>query len=479
MLGRITLSALLLLAITGCSAVPSGEISSVAWTDDGAVYAVRLHDGVRELVHDGTALSLECEPSAVASAGAGHLAVSVACGADGHGILDLDPRTGAADWLVRPGKTALRNVSWSHAETSSYASTVGCSRIVRFSGGGEVPIPAVMTVDDLTWRPDRNVDVDDDSSWPTCVGFADWPVVSRDGGALFLIARVTATDPASLVRFAQPVGGSTVLATGFDVVYGLAVSPDATSAVVTGQRGERRSAWLVDAATGALTDLRLAYPGAVAFSPDGRSIGVWTTARGWTVIDLPGEEGIGRWIPILVVSAALLPLVAVGAVVVARRRIRAGRSRSQAWVRTIAEFGMVAGTLPWLAMILTPVPRMSGVNLMPMVDLLQVLHAPALTAFYQVGGNLLVFAAFGFFAPWRWRLTAGQVMVFAALASVLVETLQYVLNLGRYSSIDDVLVNAAGAFVAAVVSRVVAGRFWVATRKPRRLPTADELDWTA
>lgn len=44
----------------------------------------------------------------------------------------------------------------------------------------------------------------------------------------------------------------------------------------------------------------------------------------------------------------------------------------------------------------------------------------------------------------------------AAGLSVAVEVLQYVLGLGRVSSVDDVLVNTAGAVLAALCSR----RWW-------------------
>jgi glycopeptide antibiotics resistance protein len=56
----------------------------------------------------------------------------------------------------------------------------------------------------------------------------------------------------------------------------------------------------------------------------------------------------------------------------------------------------------------------------------------------------------------------------AALGSATVETLQWVLGLGRVTSIDDVILNAMGAGLAALVSRAVVGRFW--TAKPRLAP---------
>jgi glycopeptide antibiotics resistance protein len=91
----------------------------------------------------------------------------------------------------------------------------------------------------------------------------------------------------------------------------------------------------------------------------------------------------------------------------------------------------------------------------------------------QVVGNLLVFAALGFFAPLRFPVLASvpRVLALAAGCSILVEVAQLVLRLDRVSSVDDVLLNAAGAGLAALASR----RWWRATattssRRPRSDP---------
>ena len=75
-----------------------------------------------------------------------------------------------------------------------------------------------------------------------------------------------------------------------------------------------------------------------------------------------------------------------------------------------------------------------------------------------IGGNLLVFAALGFFAPIRFAALASvpRIAMLAAGCSVLIETAQYVLQLDRVSSVDDVLLNTVGAVPAALASR----RWW-------------------
>ncbi|WP_336207447.1 VanZ family protein [Nonomuraea sp. LPB2021202275-12-8] len=134
----------------------------------------------------------------------------------------------------------------------------------------------------------------------------------------------------------------------------------------------------------------------------------------------------------------------------------------------LADVGIVVGTAPWIWMILTPANGQEGVSLVPFTDLAWVATEPWETVFVQVGGNLLVFAALGALLPvrsarWaRWT----RVAAVAATASALVETLQYVLRLGRFSSVDDVLINTLGAVLAALVTR----RWWAGRIPARTVP---------
>lgn len=118
-----------------------------------------------------------------------------------------------------------------------------------------------------------------------------------------------------------------------------------------------------------------------------------------------------------------------------------------------ADVLMVVLTLPWIVMILTPRPgNPRGYDLVPFRDLAYQFHVGILYAFVQITGNLLVFAALGAGLPVRWRIQQAAVLLIAAAASAVLETLQWVLDLGRFTSIDDVIVNAAGAFVASLLS---------------------------
>lgn len=166
-----------------------------------------------------------------------------------------------------------------------------------------------------------------------------------------------------------------------------------------------------------------------------------------------GHSWFGTNTGIVVVAVALLPIAALTVWALARRRLRRGATPGWAWRASLAEVGLVYGTVPWLVM--TMLPAAGGargqLSLVPLRDLLTM-------PIYQIVGNLLVFAALGFFAPMRFSVLASlwRVVALAAAGSVLIEITQFVLPLGRVASIDDVLLNTAGAGLAALASR----RWW-------------------
>jgi glycopeptide antibiotics resistance protein len=121
--------------------------------------------------------------------------------------------------------------------------------------------------------------------------------------------------------------------------------------------------------------------------------------------------------------------------------------------RRLGLIGTVVGTAPWVVMILIPTSAPRRINLNPVRGLEGVLFNDPLDAVIQMGGNLAVFAAFGVFAPMRRRLGPWAVTGLAALGSAVLETLQYVLDLGRVTALDDVIVNAAGALIATLLAR--------------------------
>jgi hypothetical protein len=145
-----------------------------------------------------------------------------------------------------------------------------------------------------------------------------------------------------------------------------------------------------------------------------------------------------------------LPAAALVVCALARRRTAAGTP--SAWQVSLAEVGMVYGTVPFVWLVLMPG---SGAGIVPgRLSLVPLQDLPTM-GLLGIVGNLLVFAALGFFAPMRFAALASlaRIAALAAGCSTLVETAQYVLQLDRVSSVDDVLLNTAGAAAAALASR--------------------------
>jgi hypothetical protein len=178
--------------------------------------------------------------------------------------------------------------------------------------------------------------------------------------------------------------------------------------------------------------------------------------RGW-------HDWVFTFTGVALMTVAVLPLAALAVWALACRRSVTGTTPAWAWRTSLAEVGIVYGTVPWVWMTMLPGSRAGEVpgrvSLVPLLDLLAMGRA-------QVVGNLLVFAALGFLAPLRFAALASlpRILALAAGCSVLVETAQYVLRLDRVSSVDDVLLNTAGAGLAALASR----RWWMARPPTRR-----------
>jgi glycopeptide antibiotics resistance protein len=167
---------------------------------------------------------------------------------------------------------------------------------------------------------------------------------------------------------------------------------------------------------------------------------------------MTGWDGwVGSYTGVVLITVAVVPLVVLTVWALARRRIASGSTPTSAWHTSVIEVGIVYGTVPWVWMTMLPGSRAGevtgAVSLVPLRDL-------ATMSTMQVVGNLLIFAALGFLAPLRFAALSSvlRITALAAGGSVLIETAQYVLRLDRVSSVDDVLLNATGAGLAALVS---------------------------
>jgi hypothetical protein len=157
-----------------------------------------------------------------------------------------------------------------------------------------------------------------------------------------------------------------------------------------------------------------------------------------------------------------LPLAPLAAWALTRVRVALGAAPAAARRTSWAEVGIVYGTVPWVWLTMLPGSRaghVGAVSLVPLRDL-------ATMDDVQIVGNLLILAALGFFAPIRYAALASlpRALALGLGVSTLIEVLQYALLLDRVSSVDDVLLNASGALIAAALS----SPWWA--RSPTRAP---------
>ncbi|GAA3239985.1 VanZ family protein [Dactylosporangium siamense] len=160
----------------------------------------------------------------------------------------------------------------------------------------------------------------------------------------------------------------------------------------------------------------------------------------------------GRWHGCLDTENGVLLTMLAGLPLAALMVWTLSRRRGTTWRLSLAEVGLVYGTLPLVWLTLLPGP---GAGVVPGRVSLVPLRDVVTMGSIGIGGNLLLFAALGCFAPVRFAALASvpRVLALGAACSVLVETAQFVLRLDRVSSVDDVLLNAAGAALAAAASR--------------------------
>jgi hypothetical protein len=181
---------------------------------------------------------------------------------------------------------------------------------------------------------------------------------------------------------------------------------------------------------------------------------------------MPWYLWLGPYSDVVRTAVALLPLAALAACALASFRMASGAAQAHAWRASIAEVALVHGTWPFVWITMLPGPSAGyaagSVSLVPLQDL-------ATMSTFQVVGNLFVLAALGFLAPVRYAAVAWfpRVLALAAIASILIEGAQHFLRLDRVTSVDDVLLNTAGAGLAALLSRPWWARGYASARLTR------------
>lgn len=153
-------------------------------------------------------------------------------------------------------------------------------------------------------------------------------------------------------------------------------------------------------------------------------------------------------------------VLAGGAAVFLSRKKSLGNRR--ALLSTGIDVMLVFSLLGIVLVTLWPRPwayRAASIQLVPLVDSMDILfHSVDWSVpVRNLGCNILLFIPYGFFITWRFghKRRVLFALITGAVVSVLIEAMQYVLPLGRISSVDDVLFNTLGALLGSALFAAV------------------------
>ncbi|WP_099974546.1 VanZ family protein [Lactobacillus terrae] len=100
---------------------------------------------------------------------------------------------------------------------------------------------------------------------------------------------------------------------------------------------------------------------------------------------------------------------------------------------------------------------LSYINTEPLIETFKLSHGISKVDFYyNLFGNILWFIPIGIFLPYLWskNMKFYHIVIYGALISLSIETLQFFLATG-VSDIDDVITNTIGAIVGYILYRAV------------------------
>lgn len=102
-----------------------------------------------------------------------------------------------------------------------------------------------------------------------------------------------------------------------------------------------------------------------------------------------------------------------------------------------------------------PEPRLELIPFMDIVAVLRDTDTPGAGAFINIAGNLVLLAPLGFLLPlfWSYFGSARRTILLAAGMSLSIELIQLIA--GGVTSVDDLILNTAGALVGFVLAKLL------------------------
>ncbi|WP_410656082.1 VanZ family protein [Amycolatopsis sp. lyj-112] len=178
-------------------------------------------------------------------------------------------------------------------------------------------------------------------------------------------------------------------------------------------------------------------------------------------------RAFGAMIPLTITA---IPYALLGWPLLAAHRRRRQADRFTASATAAVDITLVLACVLVFCLVTMPVTGAHGsrLSLEPGTDLRLALSDSA--NLWQVLGNVLILSPLGALLPLRTRRlrSLGRIALGALTVSVLVEGTQYLIQAGRVTSADDILLNTLGAVIGAALSR----RLWhrLDVRPPQRVP---------
>jgi hypothetical protein len=163
----------------------------------------------------------------------------------------------------------------------------------------------------------------------------------------------------------------------------------------------------------------------------------------------------GDLVPAMLVLVPLAALAAWGLASWRGNRM----PRRGAWRLSLLDVGVALAALPVLYLVAIPIYGLdrSMSSMTPGAEISKIFQSgtSGMSAVAQVAGNLILFLPLEALLPLRvrWLRSIARVLLTAMLLSVAVEIAQWVLQVGRVSATDDVILNTLGAVLGAWISR--------------------------
>lgn len=168
-----------------------------------------------------------------------------------------------------------------------------------------------------------------------------------------------------------------------------------------------------------------------------------------------GAMGFSNITGLLIFSVYAFPVLGGVVLLIAGFLLMRGWTWNKALLRALVDTLAVASLIPAVLLTLVmPGGVHTTIELVPLTDMWATgINA---TTLYQNAGNVLLFLPFGALLPVAFNgvfARLWRILAVAAGLAVAIEVLQYLLDVGRVSSTDDVILNTAGAALGCVLTQ--------------------------